>query len=173
MAVCNKYLKRVIMLISTIFIIMAYQNCGKSVFRIESLGSGLLGMQGPLQVVDVDCSSATGCNSTAMPAGSSSSTGSSDSLVQLPSHGMATNGMPASLLNSQALENTNSEKLINKLYNFVADSKELCEEAVSNALGKKINCNYAAGCGLGCGKPNFNCESANPDKWGACVEVSE
>lgn len=185
MAACNKHFKRILFILSSLLIMVSYQNCGKSVFRIESLGSNILGIQGSAQVIDVDCLSSSGCNSAELPSmpsspsqGGSSNSGGNSSGYSTNGNANSnsiklTNGMPASLLNSQALENTNSEKLISKYYNFVADSKELCEQSVSKALGKKLNCEYAGGCGLGCGKPNSNCVSANPDKWGACVVANE
>lgn len=180
MAACNKHFKRVLFILSSLFIMVFYQNCGKSVFRIESLGSNILGIQGSAQVIDVDCLSSSGCNSAAMPLPIASPIGGGNSSGVPSVNNNAnsnsvklTNGIPANFFNSQALENTNSQKLLDKYYNFVADSKELCEQSISNALGKKLNCEYSGGCGVGCGKPNSNCESANPDKWGACVIASE
>lgn len=179
MVVCNKHFKRVLFILSSLVIMVFYQNCGKSVFRIESLGGNILGFQGAAQVIDVDCLSSSGCNSAELPSmapvnpnqgglnSNNNGNNNGNNSIKL------TNGMPASLLNSKALENTNSEKLLSKFYNFVADSKELCEQSVNNALGKKLNCEYGGGCGLGCGKPNSNCESANPDKWGACIVANE
>lgn len=182
MAACKKHLNKILFIFLSAFIMISYQNCGKSVFRIDSLGR-LQSSSSSSETIDVSCDSSAGCYSAGVPAaGGSSNLGSGGNSGGQPfnpngnskaNNIKLTNGMPASLLNSRALENTNSDHIRELFYNYVADSKEQCEQAVEDSLGQKVTCKMAGGCGLGCGKPNSNCESANPDKWGACVSSLE
>lgn len=54
-------------------------------------------------------------------------------------------------------------------YNFVAGSKDVCEQSIKERLGITQSCHVGGGCGVSCGAPNGGCPSANPSLWGACV----
>lgn len=183
MVVCKQKIIKGSYISLAFMVVLSFQNCGKSIFLIDSLNSGGNNASEAIQVVDADCASVYGCQSAA-----SSADQTSDGIViaqRLPNYrqdptdsnsgSLVTQdkfayGRPTALLKTPALENSQSEKMNALYYNFVADSKGLCEASIKKKLGVDSTCYIGAGCGAGCGQPNSSCVSANPDKWGACIQ---
>ena len=195
MVVCKQKIIRGTYLFLGLMIVLSFQNCGKSTFLIESLNQETNNNTAAIQIIDADCSSVYGCQSASSggeaplppnnenannnipstPVTGSSTPSSTATVGQSPgktstSNSNFTYGMPSVLLSSPALENANSKKLNDLYYNFIADSKELCESHIEQKLGIQSTCYIGAGCGTGCGQPSSSCFSANPDKWGACIQ---
>lgn len=163
--------KVILYLFLSFVVVISYQNCGKSVFRIDSLGG--TDSSSTLGVIDVACASASGCQSASSELTGGSSVGAAatgNGSQNGTSSIKLTNGMPSGLLHSSAFENANSERIAGIYLNYVADNKDGCELSIEQSLGKKESCQLGGGCGVDCGKPNSStCESANPTLWGACI----
>lgn len=182
MVVCKQKIIKASYISMAFMVVLSFQNCGKSVFLIDSLSSGNKNSSEAIQIVDADCAAVYGCQAAA------SENQASEGIVVAPSLPEAVQnppdiiaggfvpqdkfayGRPSALLDTPALENAQSEKMKDLYYNFVADSKTLCEVSIKQKLGVDSTCYIGAGCGAGCGQPNSSCLSANPDKWGACIQ---
>jgi hypothetical protein len=181
--VCKQKIIKTSYISLALMVVLSFQNCGKSVFLIDSLSSGNKNSSEAIQIIDADCAAVYGCQAAAV-----SENQTSEGIVVAPSLPDAAQnppdknvgsfvpqdkfayGRPSALLNTPALENAQSEKMKELYYNFVADSKDLCEASIKQTLGLESTCGIGAGCGAGCGQPNSSCLSANPDKWGACIQ---
>lgn len=184
MVVCKQKIIKASYISLGFTVVLLFQNCGKSVFLIEALGSGSKNSAEAVQVIDADCASIYGCQTASSPESQADASGN-ESSINTPNLPVATPNppdknalimqdrfaydMPIALLNTPALEKAQSKKMQELFYNFVADSKDVCEASIKLKLGVESTCYVGAGCGTGCGQPNSSCFSANPDKWGACI----
>lgn len=198
MVVCKRKIVKWSYLFLGFMIVLSFQNCGKSTFLIESISQDTSNSnREAVQIIDADCASIIGCQSASTSGGEdippannenadnnipSTPPGSSQPTLTVPpiktpvkttvTNFEFTYGMPSALLTSPALENAKSDKLNEIYYNFIADSKEICESRIEQKLGIQSTCYIGSGCGAGCGQPSSSCYSANPDKWGACIQES-
>ncbi|MCJ8276027.1 MAG: hypothetical protein HRT44_13225 [Bdellovibrionales bacterium] len=58
-----------------------------------------------------------------------------------------------------------------QLYNIVAGDKTTCERTARQMAGGSYACFQGGGCGMSCGIPGTNCQSASPTLFGLCLEV--
>ena len=49
--------------------------------------------------------------------------------------------------------------------------KAYCDQTVKSRYGANYQCSYGGGCGISCGAPGPNCNSANPQHYGACIDL--
>jgi hypothetical protein len=150
--------------------ILSFQNCSKSSFQsAEAASNSQL-----VPIIDAECLVPTGCNSAAVepegdlgtdPEVTSQASPTTQTQVQ-------TQVQTQTQVSAQTQVQVQSQPQVPRLYNFVAGSKDTCENSIYERLGIRETCRVGGGCGLSCGMPSASCASANPINYGACIFVN-
>lgn len=151
-------LKYVSVVASIALIAVVFQNCKAHMSDELADGASL----GPASCTQTT----TALECTQTPAGTSNGTQGNGST----NLGFGTLVVNSTTINSTT--NTNLPTTSSVVFNFVAPTKEDCEQSINTRLGIAATCKLAGGCGANCGVPGANCPSANPTQFGACIMAS-